>query len=151
MDAFIQMLPESSFTHPDGMLFETMYENGKPHVVIKIGPVAERVFSGMRHAIAAMAAQGNNLVVDEVLSGNESVERAEYAKLLQPFEVFMVGVFASLDVLEARELQRGDRMIGLARAQYDRVHAGMKYDLEIDTSGASPKECAQMIKQKFDL
>lgn len=71
--------------------------------------------------------------------------------LLKPFEVFMVDVFASLEILEARELQRGDRMIGLARWQYDGVHKDMRYDLEIDTSNITPVEGAQMIKQKFGL
>ena len=151
MDAFVQMLPEASFKHPSGMLFETVYENSKPQVVIKTGPVGARALKGMRHAIAAMAAQGNNLIVDEVMFGHESNARAEYAKLLKPFEVFMVGVFASLDILEARELQRGDRMIGLARWQYDRVHKDMKYDLEIDTDKTTPVEGAQKIKQKFRL
>jgi hypothetical protein len=28
MDAFLQMLPESSFGHPDGLTFETIYEDG---------------------------------------------------------------------------------------------------------------------------
>jgi chloramphenicol 3-O phosphotransferase len=151
MDAFVQMLPEASFTHPSGMLFETVYENNKPQVVIKTGPVGARALRGMRYAIAAMAAQGNNLIIDEVMSGHESIERAEYAKLLKPFEVFMVGVLASLDILEARELQRGDRMIGLARWQYDRVHKDMKYDLVIDTDNITPVEGAKKIKQKFDL
>ena len=45
----------------------------------------------MRHAIAAMAGQGNNLIVDDVLLGQE---KAEYAGLLSAFDVFVVGVFA---------------------------------------------------------
>ena len=151
MDAFLQMLPEASFNHPNGMLFETIHENERPHVVIKTGPDGARALKGMRHAIAAMAAQGNNLIIDEVLFGYESIERVEYAMLLEPFEVFMVGVFASLDTLEARELNRGDRMVGLARWQYDRVHKDMKYDLEIDTDKITPVEGAQKIKQKFGL
>ena len=64
--------------------------------------------------------------------------RRNIAKLLAAFEVFRVGVFAPLDILEARERQRGDRLIGLARWQFDRVHKDMKYDLEVDTSSASP-------------
>ena len=151
MDAFLNMLPEASFTHPSGMLFETVHENGKPKVTIKTGPVGDRLMRGMRHAIAALAAQGNNLIVDEVMSGHQSVERQEYAKLLQPFKVFMVGVFASLDTLEVRERQRGDRMIGLARGQYETVHHGMTYDLELSTDNRSPLESAFMIKQKFGL
>jgi chloramphenicol 3-O phosphotransferase len=148
MDAFLEMLPAASFGHPDGLTFETVQEDGKPSVIIRTGPVAERAFRGMRHAIAAMAAQGNNLIVDEVLLGSE---KAEYADLLSAFEVFLVGVFAPLDVLEARELERGDRLIGLARWQYYRVHKDMKYDLEVDTSRATPLECADLIKQKFGL
>jgi chloramphenicol 3-O phosphotransferase len=54
-------------------------------------------------------------------------------------------------VLEARERARGDRLIGLARWQLDRVHVGVAYDLEIDTTAASPLECARMIKAAFDL
>ena len=54
-------------------------------------------------------------------------------------------------MLEARERQRGDRLIGLARWQFDRVHRDMRYDLEIDTSIATPLECAEVIRNKFDL
>lgn len=148
MDAFLEMLPAASHDHPDAFTYETVHEDGKPLVVIKTGPVGERTMRGMRHAIAAMAAEGNNLIVDDVLLGRE---RADYADLLSAFEVFLVGVFAPLDVLEVRERQRGDRLIGLARWQYDRVHAGMTYDLEVDTSIATPMECAMLIKQKFRL
>ena len=148
MDAFLQMLPERCIGHPDGLTFETVENNGKPEVIIKTGPVATRAFRGMRHAIAAMAAQGNNLIVDDVMM---SGQMAEYETLLARFELFRVGVLAPLEVLELRERQRGDRMIGLARWQYDRVHSGKKYDLELDTSSATPMECAEMIKLKFQL
>lgn len=148
MDAFLAMLPEANFGHPDGLTFETVQDDGKPSVVIRTGPVAERVFRGMRHAIAAMAAQGNDIIVDDVLLGSE---KAEYMKLLSPFELFLVGVFAPLDVLEARERERGDRLIGLARWQYDRVHKDMKYDLEVDTGSATPMECAELIRRRFRL
>ena len=149
MDAFFEMMPEGMIGHPDGIVFETVEDAGKPSVVIRTGAVADRAFRGMRHAIAAMAAQGNNLIIDEVLT--RPGQAAEYAELLSPFEVFRVGVFAPLEVLETRERRRGDRLIGLARWQYDRVHRDMTYDLEIDTSRASPMDCALLIKQKFRL
>lgn len=148
MDAFLRMLPEASFGRPEGLTFETAEEDGKPSVIIRTGPMAMRVFRGMRHAVAAMAAQGNDLILDEVLTGPE---RAEYAALLSPFTVFLVGVFAPLAVLEARERARGDRMIGLARWQYGRVHAGMRYDLTLDTSRTSAADCARTIKERFGL
>lgn len=148
MDAFIEMLPERLQDHLDGFTFETISEQGKPSVVIGAGPVAEKTMRGMRHAIAALAGQGNNLIVDDVLVGDEF---AEYRMLLAPFDFCLVGVFAPLEVLEARERQRGDRMIGLARWQYDRVHKDMVYDLEVDTSTATPEACALRIKQSFGL
>ena len=60
-------------------------------------------------------------------------------------------MFAPLDVLETRERERGDRLIGLARWQFDRIHRGKRYDLEIDTSNATPAECAETIKRTFGL
>ena len=148
MDDFCAMLPEALQDHPDGFAFEEISDNGKPLVIIKTGPVGERALRGMRHAIAAMAAQGNNLIVDDVMLENE---REEYETLLSGFETFFVGVFAPLDVLEARERERGDRLIGLARWQYDRVHRGKNYDLEINSGSLGPLECATLIKQKFQL
>jgi len=145
MDAFMDMMPAACFEHPDGVSFETIQEHGKPSVVIRSGPVANRVFRGMRHA---MAAQGNNMILDEVLLEGE---KREYPELLAAFELHLVGVFAPLEVLEARERERGDRMIGLARWQYERVHRDMTYELEIDTSNATPMECAELIKRKFGL
>ena len=44
-----------------------------------------------------------------------------------------------------------DRLPGLARWQYERVHKGIRYDLEIDSSSATPLECARRIQQEFHL
>ena len=148
MDAFIEMLPEPLQDHPDGFAYETVQEDGKPVVVIRTGPAGRRVLQGMRHAIAAMAGQGNNLIIDDVLCDGQM---PDYVKLLSAFDLHLVGVFAPLDVLEERERLRGDRLIGLARWQYSRVHNDIGYDLEIDTSTATPLECAKRIQEKFRL
>ena len=148
MDTFIEMLPEGLQESPEGFAYETIHEDGKLVVAIKTGQVGERTLRGMRHAVAAMAAQGNNLIVDDVLCYGEM---PQYVALLSPFDLHLVGVFAPLEFLEARERGRGDRLIGLARWQYDRVHRGIDYDLEVDTSVSSPLECAKLIKETFRL
>jgi chloramphenicol 3-O phosphotransferase len=148
MDAFLAMLPDRYFSHPDGLIFETTEEGGKPSVIIKTGVVAERLLSGMRRAVAALASAGNDLIVDDVMVDGEL---ADYRALLKAFDVSVVGVFASLDVLEARERQRSDRMVGLARWQYDKVHKGRAYDFTVDTSTATPLECAELIKAALRL
>lgn len=149
MDAFIEMLPEAMFGHPEGLIFETIQDQGKPSIIIRSGPVVERAMRGMRHAIAAMAAEGNNLVVDEVMIGKDTAP--EHRALLSQFNVRLVGLFAPLDVLEARERERGDRQTGLARWQYDRVHHDIVYDLEIDTTATTPLQNAQKIRDAFGL
>lgn len=148
MDTFLDMLPQAYHDHPDGFTYESVRNEGNPSVVIKTGPIGARTLRGMRHAIAAMAEQGNNIIDDDVVLASE---RAEYDELLSNFEFHVVGVFASLTVLEAREKQRGDRMIGLARWQYGRIHKDMIYDLEVDTDNATPMECALRIKERFGL
>ncbi|MDE2063774.1 MAG: hypothetical protein KGJ00_15330 [Bradyrhizobium sp.] len=69
--------------------------------------------------------------------------------MLRPFEPRFVGLFAPLEVLEARARARGDREIGLARWQYGRVHEGVAYDLEIDTTTMDPMDCARLIRDAF--
>ena len=155
MDDFLEMLPDAYQDHPDGVSYETTMESGKPSVIVRTGIVAQRAFSGMRKAIAALASAGNDLIVDEVIFGNVTTEHgndlSDYKMLLAPFQFYLVGVHASLGVLEDRERQRGDRLVGLARWQYDRVHQGIAYDLEIETEFMSPSECAVMIKDRFKL
>ncbi|WP_245279026.1 phosphotransferase-like protein [Mesorhizobium loti] len=148
MDSFLAMLPDALQDHADGFAYETIQQDGKPVVVTRTGSVGEKTLRGMRHAIAAMAGQGNNLIIDDVLCNGEM---SEYIELLSGFDLHLVGVVAPLEVLEAREAQRADRLPDLARWQYERVHAGIDYDLEVDTSVHSPLECARRIQQQFRL
>ncbi|MEZ5775361.1 MAG: chloramphenicol phosphotransferase [Hyphomicrobiaceae bacterium] len=148
MDAFLDMLPAALFDHPEGLVFETRTVDGRPEVVIHTGPAAERALVGMQHAVVAMAQAGNNLIVDDVMLGDTM---AEYRRLLAGIVNHAVGVHAPLDVLEARERARGDRMIGLSRWQFPRVHAGIAYDLEIDTASATPEACARLICERLGL
>jgi chloramphenicol 3-O phosphotransferase len=148
MDVFIEMLPEVLQDHADGISYETVRVDGQPSVAIRTGAVGARALRGMRHAVVAMAQQGNNLIVDDVLCNGEM---PEYLELLSTFDIHLVGVFAPLNVLEARENLRADRLPGQARWQYEHVHKDVKYDLEIDTSILTPLECARRIQEKFQL
>jgi chloramphenicol 3-O phosphotransferase len=149
MDTFLEMLPASMLDHADGLRFEREQRDDSLVVAIRVGPVVQSALRGMRHAVAAMAGQGNSLIVDEVMLDADPAR--DYRELLSPFDFRMVGLHAPLDVLEARERARGDREIGLARWQYDRVHRGIAYDLELDTSVMSPRMCAERIRDVFQL
>jgi chloramphenicol 3-O phosphotransferase len=148
MDAFLDMLPAAYCSHPDDLTFETLAGTAAPTVAIRAGEIAERTFEGMRGAIAALAAAGNNLIVDDVILG---AEMEDYRAKLAAFDVRFVGVFAPLAILEERERRRQERMIGLARWQHERVHAGKTCDLGIDTNTMAPEACARLIKEVFTL
>ncbi len=145
MDAFLDMLPDPC---PGGFSFETIQRDGHPEVVISSGPAGKRAMNGMRRSVAALAEAGNNLIVDDVNTGDEW---HEYDTLLAGHTVRRIGVLCPLDILEAREAARGDRLIGLARWQFPRVHAGRRYDFTVDTGVATPEECAVLIRDRFDL
>ncbi len=70
---------------------------------------------GMRAAVSALARSGNNVIVDDVLIDDDG---SAYREALAGLDVLWVGVIAPRDVIEARERQRGDRDIGLARWQF---------------------------------
>ena len=150
MDTFLEMLPEAYQDHTDSFHYQALVEDGHPSIAIHAGPVGENVMRGLRAAVAALAEEGNNLIVDDVLFGEQGGV-ADYRRRLASHDFKVIGVKAPLDVLEAREKARGDRLIGLARWQFPRVHEGILYDLEVDTSRASPEACARAIRDRFDL
>lgn len=149
MDAFLDMQPEKLLANPNELEFAAAPGEGKPIIAIRRGPVLQRAMRGMRHAVAAMAAHGNNIIVDKVMIEPRTVQ--EYRDLLWSFDLRLVSLFAPLDVLEARERSRRDREVGLARWQYGRVHRSVAYDLELDATAALPAECARLIRDAFGL
>ena len=101
-----------------------------------------KAISGMHHCVAALAAAGNNVIVDTVLVNPDNL--AECVFILAHFRVTFVGVFCPLDELERRG--RDDKYAGMARSQFAQVHAHQIYDLEVDTSTTSAQEIAANIK-----
>ena len=113
---------------------------------------------GFTHCIAALAATGNNVIVDDILSephslpeGQELTARdllKQRVMTLVAYDVCYVKVYCPLEELERREQARGDRIIGLARPQFDQVHKHSQFDVEVDTSQQSSESCARHILEK---
>ena len=108
------------------------------------GPSGRRLMRGLYAAVAALAAGGTNVAVDDVMY--EGWMAGECARALAGADAYFVGVRCRREEVEARERARGDRPAGLAACNYDLVHRGTVYDLEVDTSEASAAECAALIK-----
>jgi chloramphenicol 3-O phosphotransferase len=93
-----------------------------------------------------MAREGAALILDEVLlSGAGGQQRL--ATALDGLDVLWVGVHCDPTVAAAREAPRPDRVQGMAVAQAAAVHAGVAYDVEIDTTHRSASACARSIAE----
>lgn len=144
MDGFLEMLPEALQDHLQGI----SYVPTAAGVEVHVGPVGARLLDGMLGAVAALAGAGCDLVFDTVMDHEAT---CLCRSRLGGFETVHVGLVAPLAVIEAREALRGDRMIGLARAQFGQVHVGVDDDLTLDMGALSPETAAQMICERFGL
>ncbi len=102
-----------------------------------------RLFDGYHRCVAAMAAAGNNLLVDYVLEEQANLD--DLKRFLRPYDVFFVGVHCPLPELERRERERGDRRLGDARSDFERVHRFGDYDFEVDSLLTPESNAARMI------
>ncbi len=115
---------------------------------VRFGDIGERMLKGMRRAIAAFAREGNNVIIDDLLF--ESTYLFDYIEALNGLTVWFVGVRCSLAVVNQRESKRPGRFPGTATSHFDRVHTHGSYDFEVDTSQASPLQCARTIITEVD-
>ena len=110
---------------------------------VRFGDLGKQVLRGMRRAIAAFAAEGNNVIIDDLMF--EPAFLFDYVEALAGFDVLFVGVRCPIDVVNAREAKRPGRFPGTATSHFDRVHAHCIYDIEVDTGVATPRQCAETI------
>ncbi len=89
-------------------------------------------FEGFHRCLPALAAGGNNLLVEHIVETPEWMSRL--VRLLAGYDVFFVGLRCPLPELEARERARGDRKPGDARRDDAIVHTFALYDLEVDST-----------------
>ena len=68
------------------------------------------------------------------------------APVLSGRPMYLVRVWAPVEVLEQRERRREDRGSGIAREQATHPAFQRRYDLSIDTSKCSPEEAASEIR-----
>lgn len=153
LDIFQQTWPPGFLTYSDGEnpasadgLLAVFREEAL--VEIRIGPAGFRHMDGMFRAVAGWASAGDNLIVDGVIYHPQILGAA--VQTLHTFPVLFVGIRCPLDVAEGREQTRGNRARGGARTFHDLVHAHGIYDLEVDTSLATPSKCAQIVKAAID-
>lgn len=140
IDTFIRMLPPRLFGSPEGWRF---VDAGGGALRVERGIHAERTFGAMYTAVAALAAGGNHVIFDDVMTSPGLLHRLVEA--WRECDVLLVGIRCPVEVAEARERARGDRAIGLARGSSALAHEYLEYDLEVDSDALSPAVCAETI------
>lgn len=114
---------------------------------IQLGPFARKMSDTLKEIVLTLAKLGHFIIIDDVAFGKQEVDK--WRSALKNYHVLWLGIHTPLSLLEQREKQRGDRMVGSARAQYYQVHKGVVYDLEFDTSKDTPKKIVNDIKERL--
>ncbi|MFD0279233.1 chloramphenicol phosphotransferase CPT [Kitasatospora sp. NPDC127111] len=111
---------------------------------VTVGPAFAALDDAWTLGVAAMARAGARIIVDEVFLGTAASQQ-RWSSALDGLDVLWVGVRCAPEVAAARERARGDRVTGMAAAQAEAVHRGVRYDLEVDTARAGAAACARLI------
>jgi chloramphenicol 3-O phosphotransferase len=142
VDDLIDALPQSTLSAKQPAI--TFSADGG----VLVGDSFRSVEAAWNLGIAAIAAAGTGVIVDDVfLSGGHSQARLRTA--FAGLRVLWVGVRCDPEIAAAREAERGDRISGMARSQAVAVHAGVVYDLEVDTTHSSVQECARVVATRI--
>lgn len=138
-DAFAAV-PQRYHNHPEGFFFD---RDDRGLVRLNFGAVAWAALHAHQAAAAAMARSGAHLILDEVILNRQLY--SGWQSQLKGVPVLWVGVQCELAELERRELERGDRVIGQARGQFDIVHRDVAYDVEVDSTARSAQQLSEVI------
>jgi chloramphenicol 3-O phosphotransferase len=137
VDDLLVAMPPATENAEDGITFA-------PDGLIAVGPEFRRLEAAWHAGLAAMAAAGVGIIVDEVFLGGAS-SQARLDDALVGLTVLWVAVHCDPDVATAREADRPDRIVGMAASQARVVHDGVRYDLQVDTTRTSAMDCALAI------
>ena len=110
---------------------------------LRFGDVGRLTLQGMRRTVAEFSRLGMDVVVDDLLLEPSFLD--DYLRVLDGLAVLFVGVRCDVATLTDREARRGGRFPGTAAAHAERVHAGCRYDVEVDTSCNTPRQCAERV------
>ena len=117
--------------------------DGQPAFEVVPGPLGLGMIKASHAYWAACAGAALDQVIDDVWLVPD--QPAGLQDALFAANTLWVGVHCPLAIAEQRERERGNRIVGTVRGQHALVHTFRKYDVDVDTSVATPQECAQAI------
>ena len=146
----IQRLAAVPLVHLEAdRLFPSMSDRVRGAVLGEGG--AERTVLALHRSIAAWAVSGLALVVDGSLPYGQEALRARCLDLFAEFDLRIVAVGCSTEVLAARERTRPGRTVGWAAHQATDIHRGLSAHAVVDTSVHPPERCARSVLEQLRL
>jgi chloramphenicol 3-O phosphotransferase len=101
-------------------------------------------FDGFHASLAAYADAGNNLILEHILDTPGWLE--SLSNSFSRHDVFFVAVHCPLELLIERESARGDRPMGSAKHDYETIHLGKTYDLELTSTDGVDANVEKVLK-----
>lgn len=141
VDDFVDALPEAMRSCDEGIEFA---DDG----AVNVGDQFRKLEVAWMAGVATMAREGAPVVMDDVFLGGADSQR-RWREALDGLDVLWVGVRCDGAEAARRERARGDRTTGMAEQQAELVHRGVGYDLEVDSTHLSARECAETIAAKL--
>ncbi len=162
MDDILCMLPKkwvnpnprdekNQVTVSDGLQFIKQIDphSSQPTIKILIGQTIVNASYGMIKMVDALASAHNNVIFEGIFPAwlFEDIE-----KLRKTHTVYIIAITCDLAIMEQREIQRNNGLIGITRSQHGNPEywSYNNYDLIVDTSNICPQEAAQLIKNFID-
>lgn len=110
-----------------------------------------QALTAMIYSAKSFSDIGLNVIIDQVFLNNDTEGELleKCIKVLHDYPVLFVRVDCSLEELNKREKERGDRDIGQAKSQLQLVHNHKIYDCVIDTSKNTIDENIRKIKSQL--
>jgi chloramphenicol 3-O-phosphotransferase len=110
---------------------------------MRLGPIGRQVLTAWRGAVGSAVRAGLHVIADDVVLSDDDWRGWQVE--LEGLDPHWVRVQIDLDVLEAREHARTDRMDGHARSQYELAYRYPRYDAEVDTGKLDPDAAADVV------
>src|SRR5512133_3592168 len=114
IDHYLERIPEKFHVISDGInpseadgIMWVYPDGGTRLAELRLGRAGINLLKGMYHAAAALAEEGNDLILDDVIFDSRALREA--AHVLLAFNTLFVGVRCPLEVAKQREQERGDR------------------------------------------
>ena len=146
IDLLIWTLPPEMINDPEGL---SVHEG-----VITRGKLFMPLYEGFQYAVAALVRSGVDVLVDD-LTLDGLVDQQRWNSALHGLDVLWIGVQCAPQIAAERESRRGTRLPGIARHQAQSVHAGVHYDVEVNTGALDLHEelsvIAEALWQRWSL